>query len=43
MDAKIKSAKSANDKRMNGLLKEDKKLDKKRDMCESKLKMKKKK
>ena len=37
------SAKKQMDKKMNSLLKEDKKLDKKRDMCEADLKKAKKK
>lgn len=38
MDQKIKSAKKVMDDKMKGLLKEDKKLDKKRDHCEAELK-----
>jgi hypothetical protein len=43
MDKKILAVKEKNDKAMNKLVKEDKKLDKKRDACESSLKMEKKK
>lgn len=39
MDKKIMSAKKQMDKKMNSLLKEDKKLDKKRDHCEEEVKM----
>ena len=38
MDVKIKTAKKKMDEQMNKLLKEDKKLDKKRDHCEEEVK-----
>jgi hypothetical protein len=43
MDKKILKVKKDNDKKMDKLVVEDKKLDKKRDACESSLKMEKKK